>query len=494
MPTVKDLTALCKAGRTQEAYKLATDDIYNGIPWAHKGLGWVIFYLVKEAKEKSDFNLLMASLNELKCISELNTRDDDMLFDNILLKIAQFTKDNIQPQSPDSFAKLSSLFAWLRQYDFSASKYRSFLLSLFIKFYGWDQMADFIDWWDLRTLTAEDYAPFKTQGGRKVLSLAERAYIAKSKALLLSDDSARKKAFAADLEALCESHPEMTYTNYFCGKLLVATGATEQEAIKAILPFARKKKSEFWVWQLLGEIFIDDPQKQMACLVRATMCKTKEEFLGKVRVKLASLYVLSKQFDKARFQIDKVTNCYLGNGWRLAPEVVDWIGSPWFAETTPDSTTMPDFKSITDGILTADALTAFAFVTYVSETSKKTALVYGQRKRAMLRLNIPTKPGDILKISFEETPDGKVNVFHAQQTTMPTGLTYAKNASGTVVRPTGKDFAFVKAGADSLFVSPAIVKEHDIKGGEKVEALAIMDYNRTRDNWNWVCAKLKRLN
>lgn len=45
-------------------------------------------------------------------------------------------------------------------------------------------MADFFDWWNLDNLTQEDYTSYVNQKGQKMMTLAERAFIANSKALL----------------------------------------------------------------------------------------------------------------------------------------------------------------------------------------------------------------------------------------------------------------------------------------------------------------------
>ena len=45
-------------------------------------------------------------------------------------------------------------------------------------------MVEFFEWWNIDNLMPEDYQPFKMYNGKKIMSLAEQAYIAYSKALL----------------------------------------------------------------------------------------------------------------------------------------------------------------------------------------------------------------------------------------------------------------------------------------------------------------------
>lgn len=135
------------------------------------------------------------------------------------------------------------------------------------------------------------------------------------------------------------------------GSLLLSTGSTPADALRVIVPFAKKKASEFWVWQLLSDVFTTDQEKQLACLLRAVNCRTKEEFLGRVRIKLADLYIKKGQYDLARNQIDIATKSYLELGRRIPNEIDNWIHQSWFENTKPNDIEELDYKAITDKIL-----------------------------------------------------------------------------------------------------------------------------------------------
>ena len=63
-------------------------------------------------------------------------------------------------------------------------------------------MADFFDWWNLENLTVDDYKPVEISKGRKIMSVAERAFIAKSKALLRLNDLGRIEEFLPQMDTL----------------------------------------------------------------------------------------------------------------------------------------------------------------------------------------------------------------------------------------------------------------------------------------------------
>ena len=80
-------------------------------------------------------------------------------------------------------------------------------------------------------------------GDLPLMTLAERAYIASSKALLSQNDPMRIKEFLPKLDWLMNNYKEMTYPGYFYGKLLLALGSNRDDALKAIIPFATSRTS-----------------------------------------------------------------------------------------------------------------------------------------------------------------------------------------------------------------------------------------------------------
>ena len=321
MASVTVITTMCKSGQIHQAYELATADMELQLPWAQREMGWALYYLIKNDIDSADFQSLMSHLDELRLLDRLEIPYDNLIFEHVLFNVAEFVRRNLSSTGIDTPSKLSTLFSRLRGYSFEPSKGYSFLLQCFIKYDAWQELADFLDWWNLDKLTQDDYTPFRTDNGKTIMSIAERAYIANSKALLRLNDLGRIEDFLPKLDALMQQHPEMTYPGYFYGKLLLSLGSTPEDALKVIVPFAKKKSTEFWVWQLLSDVFVNEQDKQLACLIRAVHCRTQENFLGKVRIKLAALFIQRNQFDLAKYQIDKVTQCYLSQGWHLPYEV-----------------------------------------------------------------------------------------------------------------------------------------------------------------------------
>lgn len=293
MANVKDVTTMCKAGQVQAAYDLAKTDL-TAMPsdvWNQRAVAWALYYMIKADSEIGDYAKLLEHIDELKSLDQLTIAHDSMIFDNVQFQIANFVKNHVFLTDIEASSKLSTLFSKLKDYEFKPSFGHSFLLQAILKFENWHEMSDFFDWWNLDNLTTKDYEPYINPKGQKMMTLAERAFIANSKALLRLNDLGRIEEFLPKLDNLMNNHKEMMCPGYFYGKLLLALGSNSDEALKVIIPFARKKATEFWVWQLLSDVFTDDEHKQLACLLRAVHCRTQETFLGKVHIKLANLYI-----------------------------------------------------------------------------------------------------------------------------------------------------------------------------------------------------------
>lgn len=489
MANVRDITTMCKTGQVQEAYDIAKAD-WMAMPtdvWTQRELGWALYYMIKADSEKGDYTKLLEHIDELKSLNQLTLTNDSMIFDNVQFQIANFIRTHIPLTDIEASAKLSTFFLKLKDYDFKSSVGHSCLLQSILKFENWSEMPDFFDWWNLDNLTSKDYTPYINQKGQKMMTLAERAFIANSKALLKLNNLGRIEEFLPKLDNLMNSHEEMMYPGYFYGKLLLALGSNRDEALKVIIPFARKKATEFWVWQLLSDVFTDDEDKQLSCLLRAVHCRTQETFLGKVHIKLANLYIKRGLLNSARYHIDAVTRCYVSLGWRLPNEIDCWIHQPWLNSTIPDGSDPIDYMSITDAILCNGAEECIAIVTHVDQTNHKISIIYGKEKHTVQRLRFRVQTGSVLNIHYITDNEGRMKIISSTKLQLPSNLNYAKYVEGMVDKKDDKEFAFLRSDSISCFVSPYIVKKYDLKNGDNIRSLIVYDYDKKKNVWNWVC-------
>lgn len=492
MASVTEVTTLCKQGQTKKAYELSKADMEQQVPWAQREMGWALYYLMKEDTDSNNYQSLVSHLEEFCSLDQLSTTEDNMIFDKVLFKLAGFVKTHIPPTDIDSPTKLSTIFSMLHKFSFGPSKGYSFLLQIFIKCDNWQEMADFIDWWNLDKLTEEDYTPFKMDNGKTLMSVAEQAFIAKSKALLRLNDQERVRVFLPQLDGLMTLHPEMTYPGYYYGKLLLSLGSTVEEELRVLIPFVRRKATEFWVWQLLSDVFVGIPEKQLACLFRALHCNTQEIFLVKVRIKLARLFIQQRQYNLAKYQIDRLTHCFLSHGLHLPFEVQCWIHEPWFSTAISDSRAPIDFLSITDELLCEGTEEAIAIVTHFDANTQKATLIYGMQKRMVQKLRIKVRTGDILKINYILEPDGRYRLLSSTLASFSNNIEQAKAVEGIVRKRYDKEFAFLKTDERDYFIAPNVVNRYKLSDNEPVCSVVVYDYNRKKETWDWTCVTIDR--
>lgn len=496
MAAIRDITALCKAGKLADAYELAKADmeVSPDNVWTQRGMGWALYYLLRDDCEKKRRQEFYEHFRELTELDLLTADSDSMIFENVLWKLAEYLK-NIPDENTE---EVNRLFPLLCKYHFSPSKGYSFLLKSVLGFESWPCLVEFFEWWNLDNLQHEDYQQFQLENGRKIMALAEQAYIACSKALLRLNDKDKIRAFLPRMEQLMDDYPEMMYPGYFCGKLMLALGAAREDALENVLPFARKKSSEFWVWQLLGEMYRDDPDMQLACLLRAVHCRTQEAFLGKVRMKLVSLYVSRKDYSRGKYHLDQVTRCYVQQGWRLPVEVQNWMRESWVHVTVADSSDGMDYRRMTDAILAHDTNESIAVVTYVDEVRKCTFLIYGKEQRACVRtsdLKLYPKEGLLLKLKWMPDERG-INVMGTEVIKLSAfqDLPYIRFIEGSLDKRPDKPFAFIRQGDVSCYIRPDMLEGRNLNGGDTVYVLAVWDYSKKKNAWNWTCVKLKKEN
>ena len=487
MATVKDITTMCKAGNVVEAYEIAKAD-FNAQPqnvWSQRKIGWALYYMLKKDIENKDNTAFCNHIEEVTNLDLLTITTDSLFFDTVLWVLAEFIKsipiDNIQ--------EIDKLFSLFNKYTFNPSKGYSYLLKSCLHFEVWEHLVDFFEWWNLDNLLPEDYEPVELDSKQKIMPLAEQAYIAYSKALLKLNDKEKIRDFLPKIEKLMEDHPEMMYPGYFCGKLMLAIGTEKGDALNAVMPLVRKKQSEFWIWQLLGEIYKEDMETCLACLLRAVHSKAQENFLGKVRMKIASIYISRKDYARAKYHIEQMIQCYMKEGWRLPYEVQNWTREPWMLNAAVDKSDSIDYKCITDTILLNGTNKSIAIVTFVDTVNKCVAIIYGEKKRTMVKFkNLNVKEGALLNIYWVPTQKGGINIIKAEPFKDEIiNCAYIKRISGSVLKSVNKSFAFVKAQNISCFIHPKKVEKYKLKGGEIVTVLAAYTYNKGKEEWSWTC-------
>lgn len=496
MATVTEITGMCKAGRLADAYNAAKYDmtITPGNIWSQRGMWWALYYTIKADTEKGNLQDAFAHLDEVATLDLLRLEKDDLTYTNIARMLTNIVK--CIPQ--DRFDLLDKVFAFAQNYIFSPSKEYSYFLKVCCAFNGWNNLVTFVEWWNLDNLMPENYQKFRTAKGKTIISLAESAYIAYSKALLKLADKHKIEAFLPRLERLADEHTDMMYPGYYYAKLIHATSSDTEKALKKVLPLIEKKKSEFWIWQFMSEMYMDDEGMHLASLLRASHCRTEEKFLVKIRSSLLEIYLAKNDFPRAKYQLDKVIECRKAEGWGIHSEQMDLLRSEWYIRTKADASDPIDYMQWTDSIFLRNANESNAVVVYVNNERGQAIVIYAEKKTAVLKpknIGFEVKQGDLLKVQWKPDEKRGIRILNAKPLKVDAlqPETYLKAVKGKVAKLEGNNFAFVKAGKQGYYVAPDVVKKCSLENGENVSAIAALNYNKRKDEWKWMCINIERI-
>ena len=495
MARITEITSMCKEGKLAEAYAAACQDM-NTMPdniWSQRAMFWALYYSAKADIAGNNLQNALSRLDEILNLSLIRTESDQIILNSLL----RLLSDMVKYCPADRFDIMDKIFAFVQHYTFEPSKEYSFFLKECCKMTGWDNLVAFVEWWKIDNLLPEDYQKYRTDKGREIISTAESVAIAYSKALLKLNDKQKIKDFVPFLEGLLQEHKDMMYPGYYCAKLMLALSADKEQMLDRLSDFIRAKRSEFWLWQFVSEMYSDDELMWLACLLRASHCKAAEKFLGKVRLELANYYITKQDFPRAKYQLAKIVECRRTEGWSLSAEVINHVMSSWYGACEADSSDPIDYRVPTNNILCIGANESIAVVTNVDCNTKRAFIVYAKEKTTAVKfkeVGFTPKQGDLLKLKWVENGGKGIKVLAAEKVDVASfeSVSYIKKINGKVLRGEGQNFAFVRAEGGNCYVAPDNVKKYALENKEQVSAVAALTYNKKKDVWNWMCIKIEK--
>ena len=421
-----------------------------------------------------------------------------MFWKNVVWPIKYFVIDCSKSQGVNSDI-YNVVFERIKEFHFvKPSKEYSVLLNAFLKAKEWDGIIGFCEWWGFENFRKEDYECEMLPNGKKMpISLVESAHLSCAKALINKKDKDAILAFIPKLQELAEHNPIMQYPNYYVGKLLLASGRDKQEAVSALLPFARKKQTEFWVWQLLAEALEDDEEKRMACLLRAAHCNTPEQYLVKVFLILAKAFKQQNCYADARLYLDKYCQIKADAQANISNDAHAMLLESWYSEVAGKKASYElDYMTITNELLFADMPETDAVVSFVNKDKKVATVVYGNRKEGFFKYERFVKKlsaGDSIKIRIQEvSSDGFMKVFSVKISETQITSDFCKSVIGVVSSNSSMTAYFLQTGKESYYIPSNIVSKHHLVVSEQIMALVLFSYNRKKNEWKWGCVKVIR--
>lgn len=493
----KGIKELRLAGRLEEALKLAKDELQfepdNDL--FKRNISWVYYDFVKRNNTPEHFEEFISWITE---IINLNLSFEEvLLFEKLSWQVGKMIFGIINSKSHD-FEKGIRLFEVIKVVNFTRpTEGYSFMFKAFHKlFKETDYYIQFADWWGFNYFISSDYHKEILANGKEVMSLVEQAYITYAKHLLPKKNSAGEiifdkenvKLFLIELSAIIELYPQYQYPAYFKAKLLLALG-DKNNMLESLLPFAKKKRNDFWVWEILAEAFSTEPEKAFACYCKALTCKSPEEMIVNLRQKMARLFISKKLYNEAKTEIELLVNTRSAHNYKIPSVVSNWQIQNWYKTAISSISNISFYKTyvpIAEALLFNDVPEEIVIVEFVNADKKMLNFIASENKFGVLKYDrffSNVKVGDTLKVRFKgDNNEGLHQLYTAIKVDdIAFEKQFIKELQGEVRIPAGKSFGFI----DDIFIHPSLVKKYKLADGIQFTGKAIKSYNQEKKQWGW---------
>jgi hypothetical protein len=554
MASSTEVTNLRKAGRLAEARAMARE-LLGAHPedvWNRRAFAWVLYAQIKQALEKGAPKEAAAFLQEFDALAmpgdevllhqhmaafrlkllpnavkaearkqagqyaealnllwEVYERDPQWaaspeLHQQIAWAIWRFLK-NLDPAAKNSFSLVQT---WTSRYRMLTGISRPSLIHSVLL----NQLLhlpeplkagfDFLDWfrfWNIpNDFEEKDWQPF---AGPEHTSppLAERACNAWCRALIRQGRGAPEEEVREAmqrLEAISLAHPEYLWLPYFMAKIRIDVVASDPAAARRdLLPFVRRKRTEFWVWDLLADTFGEkEAAEREACLCMALTCHADPSFLAKVRLRLIRLLLERQAFDRARYELEAVETLKKERKERIPAEVTQGLVLPvvaaaplpgaesqraYYRETAALAENIAFENQLVRGVGVVDGIDTHTGTVYFALTRE----IRGRFPAGKFR-KWTFQPGDFLELSLakREIEGREIWQVHSLVPTkqMPPEDLF-RIVTGPVKQPQGQAAGWV---AD-VYIPPRLMDASGLHAGDAAGVAAVWSFDPKKKQFGW---------
>jgi hypothetical protein len=261
--------------------------------------------------------------------------------------------------------------------------------------------------------------------------------------------------------------------------------------LKAFVPFARMKKRDFWVWDLLSEAFDKKDPRHFYCLARSLSCGAPNQFTINVKEKMAYLLFEKNLLAEAKFELEEVIKFRKKNQWKLSDEIIKLEKNPLLKQISATKSNLKlyeQYKKEADAILYYDLDEHIVVIEQVN-TEKKVAYfienqeIYGGFSYRSFPLNLT--PGETYSVRFLPSSKEKESHFFKiasiERSEQKPSEKILKTVSGTLQIKKGNSFGF----AENIFIPPDLIQKHQLSNGNFIHFKAVYSYNKKKKAWGW---------
>lgn len=364
--TIKEITALRKSGHLQEALEAAEIEFAQSV---NKYTVGALFWCLNDLYKQQDYNDATATIERMKALYNDYCTGDEFMQKTLAslerrsLPHFQEIKDAVENANDGANAisahqqatvwynegqldsQLYPYFGWLIYYALrqtalgefqkrkillnqylqldlpSPSKLHSLILGEAIKVEQNTplqfRIRDFIRIWGLENLRDEDWEQYRTDNGNTLPSTVEKLIGVYAKELK-TDGVESSDDFSQLVDKALAKYPKSQNMPYFKATVLISQGKV-QEALAYYKNLILEFPSKFYLWNQTAEL-IEDIDTKIGLLCKALTCGTEDEFLGSVRLRLASLLYQKGFRENAKHELERYKETYQNKGWNLKAE------------------------------------------------------------------------------------------------------------------------------------------------------------------------------
>lgn len=276
---------LSKQGKHEEAAKIYADLDANGKLELddRKAWGWELYRLIK---------------------GELEGKQDDELSPPIVQRVKRHLNTYLKQEigGPDLLHSLM-----LRQ-ALRLTKGNHLKVLPFLRLWNPDEFSD------------EDFERQTGKDGKIYPSLVEQVIQAAASEAAESDRADDRHFIQPHVQAAMKRFPDNIWLTLNLTKLFRGMGRID-EALKLAVEFAREKASEYWAWELIADLVPNDIDLRRSCYAKALSCSQDDDFVGKVRLKLAAL-IEEMHPAEARYEVERMIAHRTRTGYQIPREAL----------------------------------------------------------------------------------------------------------------------------------------------------------------------------
>lgn len=176
----------------------------------------------------------------------------------------------------------------------------------FMNLWGWENIRN-----------PEDWEQFKTDDGKIVTSLVEKLIKVYSKELK-TDGIPSPKEFSDLIDKATAQFPNNQYMPLYKAYELLSLGKKD-EALDNYKKLILKSPTKSYLWSQLSDL-VDDMELQTSLLCKAISVEKDEQFVGKTRLKLVENLLERNLMGLAAYELNRYKDFYSSKDWSLKDE------------------------------------------------------------------------------------------------------------------------------------------------------------------------------